>query len=323
VFCYFAFSPSSDRASAGGLLFFFSAVFNMYAPVKNLSRLHHHLSMAKATVDPVYQMLATQTTLPEPANPKPLKAQNAPIRFENISFSYSEKSSERIVLQGVSLDIKPGQLVALVGRTGSGKTTLVNLLLRFYDPKTGSVRIGDTDVREVSSQDLRANVGVVTQTTILFNDTIRHNIALGRPGATDAEIEQAAKHAYADGFIREKPQGYQTPVGEKGANLSGGQQQRIAIARAILKNAPILILDEATNALDAESERIVQEALEQLMRGRTTFCIAHRLSTIQRADLIVVLDGGRIVETGTHASLMKAGGLYSKLYQIGFQDSTE
>ena len=206
------------------------------------------------------------------------------------------------------------------GRTGSGKTSLANLLLRFYDPQAGAVLIGGTDIRTVSSRDLRANVAVVAQETILFNDTIRQNIALGRPGATNSEIEEASKHAYAHNFIMEKEKGYETPVGEKGVNVSGGQRQRIAIARAILRNAPILVLDEATNALDPEAEQIVQKALEELMEGRTTICIAHRLSTVRKADLIVVLDNGRIVETGTHDDLMRARGLYSKLYDLQFRD---
>jgi ABC-type multidrug transport system fused ATPase/permease subunit len=194
--------------------------------------------------------------------------------------------------------------------------------LRFYDPQAGAILIGDTDIRTVSSRDLRANIAVVTQETILFNDTIRQNIALGRPGATDREIEDAARHAYAHNFIMEMEKGYDSQVGEKGGRLSGGQRQRIAIARAILRNAPILILDEATNALDPEAEQIVQKALEELMRGRTTICIAHRLSTVRKADLIVVLDNGRIVETGTHEQLMAVRGLYSKLYELQFRDGT-
>ncbi len=193
-------------------------------------------------------------------------------------------------------------MVALVGKTGYGKTTIANLLLRFYDPQSGAVRIGGIDVRNVTTLDLRNQIAVVTQETLLFDETIRRNIELGRPGATEAEIVAAAKHAHAHEFIVEKPQGYDTLIGEKGVLLSGGQKQRLAIARAILKNAPILILDEATGALDTQTERAVQAALEDLMVGRTTLCIAHRLSTIQRADLIVVLDQGRIVEMGSHES---------------------
>ncbi|HEV2208951.1 MAG TPA: ABC transporter ATP-binding protein [Verrucomicrobiae bacterium] len=318
VFAYFAFFPkASASAGSGTMLGFFIMVFSLYAPFKNLSRLQHQLAMAKAGVEPAYKLLETKTSLPEPADPKPLQAHGAPIRFEDVTFSYGEKK----VLHNVNLTIQPGQLVALVGRTGSGKTSLVNLLLRFYDPQKGAIRIGATDIRSVSSRDLRANIAVVTQETILFNDTIRQNIALGRPGATNAEIEEASRHAYAHGFITEKPNGYDTHVGEKGVNVSGGQRQRIAIARAILRDAPILILDEATSALDSEAEKIVQTALEELMQGRTTICIAHRLSTIRKADVIVVLDNGRIVETGNHEQLLAARGLYSKLYELGLSDA--
>jgi subfamily B ATP-binding cassette protein MsbA len=215
--------------------------------------------------------------------------------------------------------VQPGQLGALVGRTGSGKTTLSNLLLRFYDPQRGAIRIGGTDIREVATRDLRSQIAVVTQETILFNETVQRNIELGRPGAGKQEIIEAAKHAYAYDFIMEKTAGFDTVIGEKGVLLSGGQKQRLAIARAILKNAPILILDEATSSLDTESERAVQAALDQLMQGRTTICIAHRLSTIQKADLIVVIDQGRIVETGKHTELIARAGIYQKLYELQFQ----
>ena len=217
------------------------------------------------------------------------------------------------------MEIKSGRLVALVGASGSGKTTLANLLLRFYDPQRGVINIGGVDIREMATFDLRSQIAVVTQETILFNDTVRRNIELGRPGATNEEIIEAARHAYAYEFIAQKPQGFDTVIGEKGVALSGGQRQRLAIARAVLRNAPILVLDEATSALDTESERAVQAALDQLMKGRTTLCIAHRLSTILHADVIVVLDQGRIVETGKHDELVRHGGVYQKLYELQFQ----
>ncbi len=313
VFAFYAFSH--EGAPVGDMFAYFFLVFSLYAPLKNLSRLQHQLTLAKQAVDPVYDLLAQKSAISEPAEPKPVKAHGATIRFENVRFSYGQKP----VLHNINLTIKPGQLVALVGRTGSGKTSIANLLLRFYDPQAGAILIGDTDIRQVASRELRDNMAIVTQETILFNDTIRHNIGMGRQGATNKEIEEAARHAYAHDFILEQQYKYDTWVGEKGVNVSGGQRQRIAIARAILKNAPILILDEATSALDTEAERIVQRALEALMQGRTTICIAHRLSTIQKADVIVVLDAGRIVETGTHDELLQARGIYSKLYELQFE----
>jgi subfamily B ATP-binding cassette protein MsbA len=243
-----------------------------------------------------------------------LHADKADLVFENLEFSYGEK----VVLRDINLTVKAGQLVALVGASGSGKTTLANLLLRFYDPTRGKIKIGGVDLRELATRDLRNQIAVVAQENILFNDTIRRNIELGRLGATNNEIIAAARHAFAYDFIMEKPNGFDTVIGEKGVSLSGGQRQRLAIARAVLKNAPILILDEATSALDTESERAVQTALDELMRGRTTICIAHRLSTILHADLIVVLDQGRIVETGSHEELSRRSGVYQKLYELQF-----
>ncbi len=294
---------------------FILLLFTMYRPIKNLARLQNTLIQARAASSRVFELLATENSIVEPANPKPLKAAGAEIKFDAISFNYETKQ----VLNNIQLTVKPGQLVALVGPSGSGKTTLTNLLLRFYDPLKGSVRIAGTDIREVSTLDLRRQMAVVTQETVLFNETIRRNIELGRPGATNEEIEAAARHAHAHEFIMEKPQGYDTVIGERGVMLSGGQRQRIAIARAIVRDAPILILDEATNALDSESEHIVQVALEELMKGRTTVCVAHRLSTIQKADVIVVLDQGRIVEMGSHEDLLARNGLYRKLHELQSQ----
>jgi len=314
VFLYLSL-VAKTKTTPGDFLQFVGSIFMMYQPIKSLARLHSQLEQGRAASQRIFELLDERPSVADPPRPVPLRAANAAVQFDHVTFAYNEKR----VLQDIELHIQPGQLVALVGPSGSGKTTLTNLLLRFYDPQKGAVRIGDTDIRQVSTRDLRSQLAVVTQETILFNDTIRNNIALGRPGANNGEIEEAAKHAFAHEFILEKPHGYGTVVGEKGVTLSGGQRQRIAIARAILKNAPILILDEAMSALDTESERAVQAALEELMQGRTTFCIAHRLSTVQRADLIVVLDQGRIVETGKHAELIKRGGIYQKLYELQFQ----
>jgi len=313
VFLYLALQ--NNRTDYADFLTMLLAMFSMYRPIKQLARLQNNLLQAQAASERVFELLQTQSSIAEPANPKPLKAAGADVTFEQVEFAYGEKT----VIKDVSLTVKAGQLVALVGASGSGKTTLTNLLLRFYDPQRGVVRIGGLDIREVSTRDLRSQIAVVTQETILFDDTIGNNIAFGRPGATEAEIMAAARHAHAHEFILEKPGGYQAAIGEKGVNLSGGQRQRLAIARAVIKNAPILILDEATNALDAKIEREVQAVLDELMKGRTTLCIAHRLSTILHADVIVVMDQGRIVETGTHQELVKLGGVYQKLYDLQFQ----
>jgi subfamily B ATP-binding cassette protein MsbA len=288
------------------------SVFVMYAPIKSLNMLVQWTVAARAASESIFELLATPNSVPEPAQPKPLNATGADIVFENLDFNYGEKP----VLRNINLTVKSGQLVALVGASGSGKTTLANLLLRFYDPVKGAIRIGGVDIREATTHDLRNQIAVVSQEVILFNETVRRNIELGRPGATNEEIIAAARHAHAYDFIMEKPQGFETMIGEKGIMLSGGQRQRIAIARAVVRNAPILLLDEATSALDNESERIVQAALDELMKERTTLCIAHRLSTIRHADLIVVFDQGRIVETGKHDELIQHGGVYQNLYEL-------
>jgi subfamily B ATP-binding cassette protein MsbA len=310
----YAIRLGDERPKAEDFLQLLISIIYIYQPLKNLTRLQNQIIQARAATERVFEMLATQNSVPEPAQPKMLHAAHADIRFENVGFNYGEK----VILQNINLDIKAGQLVAFVGKTGSGKTTLANLLLRFYDPARGAIKIGGVDLRDFSTRDLRQQMAVVAQENVLFNDTIRRNIELGRLGATDAEIVAAAKHAYAYEFITQKPEGFETVIGEKGVTLSGGQRQRLAIARAVLRNAPILILDEATSALDTESERAVQVALDELMKDRTTFCIAHRLSTILHADLIVVLEQGRIVETGTHDELIRRGGVYQKLYELQF-----
>ena len=309
------FLPKDQQPQESDFLTFVLTIVMIDPPIKALTRLHNQLHQARAASERVFELLATKNSVPEPAQPKMLHASNADIVFENLDFNYGEKP----VLRNINLTVKAGRLVALVGASGSGKTTLTNLLLRFYDPVRGAVKIGGVDLRDVSTRDLRNQIALVTQETILFNDSIRRNIELGRPGATNEEIMSAARHAHASDFIMEKPEGYDSGVGEKGVNVSGGQRQRIAIARAILKDAPILVLDEATSARDTESERAVQTALDELMKGRTTICIAHRLSTILHADMIVVLDEGRIVETGKHAELIQRGGIYRKLYELQFQ----
>ncbi len=312
VFLYVLKLPPEQRPSAGGFLSFILSIVMIYPPIKAFTRLHNQLHQARAASERVFELLATKNTVPEPVAPKMLHADKADIVFENVDFSFGDKP----VLQNINLTVKAGQMVAFVGKTGSGKTTLANLLLRFYDPDHGSIKIGGVDVRDVSTRDLRNQIAVVAQENILFNDTIRRNIELGRLGANEEEILAAAKHAHAYEFVIQRPEGLDAVIGEKGISLSGGQRQRLAIARAVLKNAPILLLDEATSALDPESERIVQSALDELMKGRTTFCIAHRLSTILHADLIVVLKDGCIVETGRHEELIKRDGVYQKLYEL-------
>ncbi len=271
LLCYLIYW-SDARPSPTNFLQLVGSILYMYQPLRNLTRLQNQIVQARAGSERVFELLATENSVREPVQPKPLQAAGADIHFDSVQFSYGEK----VALQDINLHIKSGQLVALVGASGSGKTTLSNLLLRFFDPKNGAVRIGDVDIRDVLMRDLRNHIAVVTQETVLFNDTIRRNIELGRLGATNEEIIAAAQHANAHEFIMEKPLGYDAIIGEKGVMLSGGQRQRLAIARAVLRNAPILILDEATSALDTESERAVQSVLDKLMKDRTTLCIAHR-----------------------------------------------
>jgi subfamily B ATP-binding cassette protein MsbA len=306
-------------SGAGSSGVFLLGLLLIYPPIKSLTRLQSSMTQAQSATQRVFDLLATPNHLTDAPKPVALRAAGAEICFDNVSFGYGDQT----VLHNIQLTVKPGQMVALVGQSGSGKTTLTNLLLRFYDPTEGALRIGGIDLRAAAIRDLRSQIAIVTQEIILFNDTIRNNIGYGRSGASAAEVEEAAKHAHAHEFIMEKAGGYETIIGEKGVTLSGGQRQRIAIARAILKNAPILVLDEATSSLDNESERAVQAALDDLMKGRTTICIAHRLSTVQHADVIIVLDQGRIVETGRHAELLARGGIYHKLHSLQFKPQAE
>jgi subfamily B ATP-binding cassette protein MsbA len=261
----------------------------------------------------------TEDVVTEKHGAKPLPKFAKSIHFEDVSFSYQSDGNEsREILHSVSLDVKRGEILAIVGSSGAGKSTLVHLIPRFFDVTGGRILIDNNDVRDVTLTSLRSQVGIVTQETVLFNDTVRNNIAYGQPHVSLKDVEAAARAALAHDFILALPAGYDTVIGERGVRLSGGERQRLAIARALLKDAPILILDEATSALDSESEALVQSALHNLMSGRTVFVIAHRLSTVRRADRIVVLDNGHITETGAHEDLMSHGGTYRRLYEMQF-----
>jgi len=250
-----------------------------------------------------------------------LKPLQESIRLDHVSFNYSR--SGKSILRNVSLEIPKGSVVALVGESGGGKSSLIKLIQRLYDPSSGVIFWDETDIRDAKTISLKRQMALVTQETVLFNDTVKYNISYGKPDATDDEIREAARVAFADDFIEELPKKYDTVVGERGIFLSGGQRQRIAIARAVLVNAPVLILDEATSALDSESERLVQKALANLMQTKTSIVIAHRLSTIRRADKIVVMEKGRIIETGTHAELLESDGRYRRLYELQFAEEEE
>ena len=311
----------AGRMNAAQFLTFLFFLFRSYDPMRKLSRLHNSMEQSLAAAHHVWEVMDEYQPIPEKVNAIELQPLKHGLELKNVSFGYANES--RSVLRDVSLKIPAGQMVALVGESGGGKSTLTKLLPRFHDPVSGVVQWDGVDIREATISSLRRNIALVPQETVLFNDTVRNNIAYGRPDATAIEIEQAALIAFAHDFIRELPDGYDTIVGERGTFLSGGQRQRLAIARALLVDAPVLILDEATSALDAESERLVQRAIANLIQNRTTIVIAHRLSTVRRADKIVVMEAGRIVEMGTHADLIAAGGKYRRLYELQFADEEE
>jgi subfamily B ATP-binding cassette protein MsbA len=304
----------SGTYSFGAFMSFLTSVGLMYQPLKKISRLNNAIQRGMAALDRIYDIRERKSDIIETVSPVDIPCGSHRIAFEKVSFKYDRD----LVLKNITLRVKPGEIIALVGMSGGGKTTLVNLIPRFYDPTQGQVLIDDVDIRQFSIAGLRSQIAIVTQEPILFNDTVRSNIAYGTPQASDQQIAAAAKAAYAYEFIEGFPDGFDTSIGELGGRLSGGQRQRICIARALLKDAPILILDEATSSLDSESEILVQKALGNLMEGRTTFVIAHRLSTIGNADRIIVIVDGRIVEEGRHDQLLSLRQEYYKLYQMQF-----
>ncbi len=287
--------------------------YTVIAPVKAITTVNYGLRKGLASSERIFDILEAEESIVESGNTEPVEPLRKSLALENVSFSYDGKEQ---VINNLSLELHKGKMLALIGPSGSGKSTVANLLMRFYDVNEGRITFDDRDIRNIPKESLRSQISVVTQDSILFNDTVRNNIALGRPGASEEEILDAARIAFAHDFIRELPEGYDTVIGDGGGKLSGGQKQRISIARAVLKNAPVLILDEATSALDTESEKYVQLALEKMMENRTSLVIAHRLSTIQKADTIAVMDRGRIVETGNHSGLMKKDSQYRKLVEL-------
>lgn len=309
----------AGRMTPGDLIAFVLYTFFVGGAVGGMSELYGQFNQAIGATRRVFELLDTEAEIKDPENPNRIENVHGHVQLVDVHFTYPDERALP-VLKGVTVDAKPGEIIALVGPSGAGKSTLVALIPRFYDVSSGSITVDGHDIRSVRLADLRSAIGMVPQETTLFGGPVRENIAYGKLGATDDEIEAVARAAHAHEFIVEFPDGYDTVVGERGVKLSGGQRQRIAIARALLKNPAILILDEATSSLDSESERLVQDALETLMQGRTTFVIAHRLSTVRRADRIIVLEGGRLVEEGTHDELMTGGGLYKRLYEIQFRE---
>ncbi|MPL68928.1 putative multidrug export ATP-binding/permease protein [bioreactor metagenome] len=304
------------QLTAGALIAFLIYAVNISNPVKRLSRVYSNIQKALAAADRIFAVLDTEPEIQDAPDAVALPPIKGHVTFDKVGFAYKEGEP---VLKNVDIDAAPGQMVAIVGPSGAGKTTIANLIPRFYDVTEGCITIDDFDIRTVTVASLREQIGIVPQETVLFNGTVYDNILYGDLNASEEQVIAASKAGNAHKFITDMPEGYQTQIGERGSKLSGGQRQRIAIARAILKNPQVLILDEATSALDTESEQLVQEALDKLMIGRTSFVIAHRLSTVQRADMILVMEKGQIVERGTHEALLEQGGLYSKLHQVQFK----
>jgi subfamily B ATP-binding cassette protein MsbA len=305
----------------GEFVSFLFYMFRSYDPIRRLSRLQHDLQQGLASGARIFRLMDERMEMRDKADAVQLETFSREIEFRNVSFAYGA-GFDLPVLRGVSFNVRAGEIIAIVGQSGAGKSTLTHLIPRFYDVTGGAVLVDGHDVRDLQLDSLRKQIAIVTQEVHLFNDTVRTNIGYGAYGRNDGEaaIKQAARAALADEFVSQLPHGYDTVIGERGLVLSGGQRQRLAIARAILKDAPILILDEATSALDTESERLVQEALNNLMAGRTTIVIAHRLSTVRRADKIIVMDAGRIAEMGTHQELLLRNGIYRRLYELQFAE---
>lgn len=310
-----------QRMTAGVFFAFIVAVFKLYDPVRKFALFNNNFQQALGASSEIFKFMDTEDDVRERPGARALTPFSRAIKFEKVSFSYeANEEGAREILREIDLDVRAGEVLAVVGSSGAGKSTLVHLIPRFFDVSSGRLLIDGQDVREVTLASLRSQISVVSQDTVLFNDTVRNNIAYGQPGVPQKNVEAAARAALAHDFITELPEGYETVIGERGLRLSGGERQRIAIARALLKNAPILILDEATSALDSESECFVQSALANLMAGRTVVVIAHRLSTVRRADRIVVLENGSVTDVGTHEGLMKKFGTYRRLYDLQFVD---
>ncbi len=300
---------------------FIASVFSLYNPVRKFALFNNNFQQALGASSEIFKFMDTVDEIREKPGATPIPPFSRGVRFENVYFSYEANGNEaRQILANINLEVKAGEILAIVGSSGAGKSTLVHLIPRFFDVTSGSILIDGRDVRDTTLASLRAQIGIVTQETVLFNDTLRNNIAYGQPSVSQKQVEAAARAALAHDFIMDLPAGYDTMIGERGVRLSGGERQRIAIARALLKNAPILILDEATSALDSESESLVQSALQNLMTGRTVLVIAHRLSTVRRADRIVVIENGTIADIGAHEELMQKLGTYRRLYDLQFVD---
>lgn len=317
-----------NQFTIGTFSAFFAAVFSLYNPVRKFALFNNSFQQAMGASSEIFKFMDSEDEVREKSGAKLLPRFSGSIRFENVAFSYGGESNGngnenegRDILRNINLDVKAGEILAVVGSSGAGKSTLVHLIPRFFDVSSGRLLLDGHDVREVTLASLRSQIGIVTQETVLFNDTVRNNIAYGQPSIAQADVEKAARAALAHDFIMGFPEGYETVIGERGLRLSGGERQRIAIARALLKNAPILILDEATSALDTESESLVQSALHNLMSGRTVVVIAHRLSTVRRADRIVVIEDGSISDMGTHEELMQKFGTYRRLYDLQFVEA--